>query len=184
MPQITIDMNEYEQFFQSELGQAVLNEMAKSEKMGEVSAAASYIHTSKDTLAFIVKRLTESANYESDGALCVVLGGGGISKADTKTLDEIYAFAMKLMDAYEDGYTPHRRMAMKMLDCLAIHSNTSEETLHKLLEYNAVFYKFVVRNPGISDKWLIELVESATSQDDRLAAVPELLRRLKARQQE
>lgn len=186
MAQIVIDMNEHEKFFLSEVGQTFLNEMAKSEDFEMIATIASYTHTSKDTLAYIVKRLTASevAKYsDNNKAFDVVARVCQNSKADTNMLDEIYEFALKLIERYRPTTIPYDT-AMNILKCLAIHPNTSEQTLCKLVESNNFFIKFVVKNPAISDKWLIELVEAASSQAERLAAVPELLRRLKVKQQE
>lgn len=186
MPQIILEMNEHEEFFKSELGQAVLNEMAKQDSLGMLRAVAECNATSKDTLAYIVKRLTvdELAKYiNAVDTFSVIQSVTENSVTDTKTLDSIYEFAMKLIARYQVGSTPHR-IAMTIFERLAIHPNTSEEKLRKLVADNDCFERFVVQNPSISDDWLIELVESFTSQAEKLAAVPELVRRLKAKQRE
>ena len=186
MPQIILEMNEHKEFFKSELGQAVLNEMAKKDSLEMLRAVAECNSTSKGTLAYIVKRLTvdERAKYNNDDyAFSIIQSVTGNNVTDTETLDNIYEFAMKLIARYKVGSMPHR-IAMTIFEGLAVHPNTSEEKLRKLVADNDSFEQFVVQNPGISDDWLIEIVENSTSQVEKLAAVPQLVRRLKAKLQE
>ncbi len=186
MPIISVDMDKQSAFFTSELGQAVLTEMAKSDSLDALKAVVSCIHTSKETIAVIIERITvtEYDKYNNnDDAFGVIARAAENSKTDTDTLDIIYDFAMRLIGRYQVDSTPHR-IAMNIFESLAIHPNTSENKLRKLVSGNNRFEQFVVKNPGISDKWLIELVESFTTQAEKLAAVPELVRRLKAKLQQ
>lgn len=183
MPNISFDMNQEKKFFTSDLGQAVLNEMAKSDSLAILAAVVDCIHTSKEIIAFIVERLTviEWEKYSNDDmAFAVIARAAENDKTDTETLDKIYDFAMKLIARYQIESTPYN-IAMKIFERLAIHPNTSENNLRKLVADNDRFERFIVQNSGISDNWLIEIVESSTSQSEKIAAVPELVRRLKAK---
>lgn len=186
MPIISVDMDKQSDFFTSELGRAVFTEMAKSDSLDALKAVVSCIHTPSETIVYIVNRLTvtEYDKYNNDDdAFCVIARAAENNNTDTETLDKIYDFALKLIERYQVNSVPHR-IAMNIFEGLAIHPNTSENKLRKLVADNDSFERFVVQNPGISDKWLIELVESFTTQAEKLAAVPELVRRLKAKLQQ
>lgn len=190
MSTLIINMEEHKEFFASELGQAVLKEMAKSDSYEILDAIVGFEDTSKETIANIAKRLiaTESSklgDYDENNEdyIRVIASIAENKAADKNTLDEIYEFAMRLKGRYQT-VTTYYKIAITMLERLAIHPNTSEETLHNIKANGGnSFVKLIVENPSISDEWLIEIVEHGISAV-REAAIPELVRRLKAKLQQ
>lgn len=190
MSTITINMDEHKEFFESELGQAVLTEIAKLDSFEVLEAVVTFEHTPKETIANISKRLiaTESSklgDYDENNEdyIRVIASIAENKVADKNTLDEIYEFAMRLKGRYQ-ATTTYYKIAITMLERLAIHPNTSEETLHNIKANGGnSFVKLIVENPSISDEWLIEIVEHGISAV-REAAIPELVRRLKAKLQQ
>ena len=127
MPIISVDMDEQSDFFTSELGQAVLAEMAKSDSLDTLKAVVSCIHTSKETIAAIVERImvTEYDKYDNnDDAFGIIARAAENSNTDTDTLDKVYNFAVKLITKYQVNSVTYR-IAMNIFECLAINHNTS-----------------------------------------------------------
>lgn len=188
MSTITINMDERKEFFAGELGQTLLKEMSKSDSFEILEAVVTFEKTPKKIIADIAKRLivTESSKLDkhkpiNEDYIRVVVKIAQNKITDKNTLDEIYEFAMKLKEEYPLLTIPGN-CALAIMKGLAIHPNTSEETLHNIKKngnkFDNNFAKLIVKNPSISDEWLIELVEHGIGPV-REAAIPELVRRLK-----
>ena len=185
MPKITIDMNEHKKFFSSELGQAVLREMSKTDDIEILKALADCSCTSAGIIDDIVKKLTKSelSKLEGNGsyneqALRVIMNATQNRNTSQHTLGMLYTFAMKLME-FQIGSIPYDA-ALDMLRWLSINPNTNEQTLRKIKTSNPHLIKYIVQNTGVNNKLFLELVEGG-KQEEKLAAVPELIRRLKAK---
>ncbi len=186
MYNITIDMDEHKKFFSTSLGQNFIKEMANTDNLEKLKSIVNCPYASTEIIEDVVKRLIEKelAKIEKDGSydsevLYVIIHATQNKNAGRETLDMIYSFAMKLIVKYQIASIPYD-MGMDMIRWIVINPRTSEKTLKQIKTDNAHLVKHIVQNNGISDKWLIELVENGNTEE-KLAAVPELIRRLKFR---
>lgn len=182
MNYIKFYLEKHEDFLLSPEGQVFLKEMATSDDTETVRGVAACHQSMADLLGFIAKRFVgseENYKFEALEALEVLATVVDNENTEAETLEMVCTHVLKEISNYaecEDEY----KVCVLVLQKIAVHHNTDEKILRKLLNHMTIsFEEYVVLNEGISDELLIEIMEQTKSYDTKAAASGELLKRFK-----
>lgn len=178
MNYIKFYLAKHEDFLFSPEGQAFLKEMATSDDTETVQGVAACHQSMADLLGVIAKRFVDY-KFEELEALEVLATVVDNENTEAETLEMVCTHVLKEISNYaqcEDEY----KVCVLVLQKIAVHHNTDEKILRKLLNHMTIsFEEYVVLNEGISDELLIEIMEQTKSYDTKAAASGELLKRFK-----